>query len=115
MLNIALSDNETISFSAVTVLLLVFGFVLLIVGGVLIGWRMSWFGGTNQIAWLKDQAWFASESGALTFEGAVFINIFAAIGVFLCMVGGVVILETLFGIRIIYPLRQMISNRLKHR
>ncbi len=114
MLNILLND-ERISFSAMTILLLVFGFVLLVVGGILIGWQMSWFGGTHQISWLKDQGWFALGGKVLTFEGVVFLNIIEAIGVFLCIVGGVIIFEIISGITIISPFRQMISNWLRKR
>lgn len=95
-----MSDEDVIEFSYKTVMLLALGFGLIVAGGALIGWRMSWFGGTHQIPWLTDQSWFANDFGSavtLTFWGGAVLNVFAILGVVLCILGGVTILQAIFG------------------
>jgi hypothetical protein len=89
-------DGLITEFSFKTIILLALGFGLIIVGGVLIGWRMSWFDGTNQIPWLTDQSWFAENSISLTFWGGAFLNVIAILGAVPCIVGSLMVLQALF-------------------
>jgi hypothetical protein len=90
-------DDATPEFSFKTIVLLALGFGLAIFGGVLIGWRVSWFDGSNQIPWLKDQSWFAENAISLTFWGGAFLNVIAILGVVPCVFGSLMVLQALFG------------------